>query len=100
MKKKKNVLSIVMYVFAVIALGYTVYAAFQAYTTFTNYYSGSTLNVINLVMYMFSTAFEALCFSAVFYGLGVVGDMLFKLTSTQEPKEQKTESNEEKPAEK
>ncbi len=91
MKKiKKNLLTIVMYVFAVLALGYTVYAAFQAYSTFTNYYSSSSIDVVNLIMYMISTAFEPLCFSVLFYGLGVVGEMLYKLVG----------KNEEKPSEK
>lgn len=85
-KMKKNVLTIVMYVFSVLALGYTVYAAFQAYSTFTNYYSSTSIDVVNLVMYMISTAFEPLCFSVLFYGLGVVGELLYKLVGTKEEK--------------
>lgn len=85
-KMKKNVLTIVMYVFAVLALGYTVYAAFQAYSTFTNYYSSTSIDVVNLIMYMISTAFEPLCFSVLFYGFGVVGELLYKLVGTKEEK--------------
>lgn len=46
--KNKNALTILLYVFAVLSLAYTCYAAIQAYNTFTSYYS-TNLSVVNLV---------------------------------------------------
>lgn len=86
--KKKNSLSILLYVFAVLALCYTCYAALQAYNTFVSYYS-SNLNVANLIMYMISTCFEPLCFSVLFYALGVISEILKKAGKNEEVEEKK-----------
>ena len=74
MKNKKS-LTILLYVFAVISLVYTCYAAIQAYNTFTSYYS-TNLNVLNLVMYVITTCYQSLCFSVLFYALGVFSEGL------------------------
>ena len=52
--KNKNALTILLYVFAVLSLAYTCYAAIQAYNTFISYYS-TNIDVLNLVMYMITT---------------------------------------------
>lgn len=75
--KKKNALTILLYVFAVLSLCYTCYAALQAYNTFTSYYS-TNLNVLNLIMYMITTCYESICFSVLFYALGVISEIFKK----------------------
>lgn len=82
--KNKNVVSIVLYVFSVLCLGYTCYAGFQAYTTFTSYYSAVSYDVVTLIMYIISTVFQSLCFAVVFYGMATMSDMLFKLLPKKE----------------
>lgn len=76
MKNKKS-LTVLLYVFAVISLVYTCYAAIQAYNTFTSYYS-TNLNVLNLIMYMITTCYQSICFSVLFYALGVFSEMFKK----------------------
>lgn len=66
--KNKNALTILLYVFAVLSLAYTCYAALQAYNTFVSYYS-TNLNVLNLIMYMITTCYQSICFSVLFYAL-------------------------------
>ena len=92
MKNKKS-LTILLYVFAVISLVYTCYAAIQAYNTFTSYYS-TNLNVLNLVMYMITTCYQSLCFSVLFYALGVFSEN-FKKPEEPVVVEEKTETTEE-----
>ena len=75
--KNKNALTILLYVFAVLSLAYTCYAALQAYNTFVSYYS-TTLNVLNLIMYMITTCYQSICFSVLFYALGVFSEMFKK----------------------
>ena len=72
--KNKNALTILLYVFAVLSLAYT---AIQAYNTFTSYYS-TNLSVVNLVLYMITTCYESICFSVLFYALGVFSEMFKK----------------------
>lgn len=76
MKNKKS-LTILLYVFAVLSLAYTCYAALQAYNTFVSYYS-TNLNVLNLIMYMITTCYQSICFSVLFYALGVFSEMFKK----------------------
>lgn len=92
MKNKKS-LTILLYVFAVISLVYTCYAAIQAYNTFTSYYS-TNLNVLNLVMYVITTGYQSLCFSVLFYALGVFSEN-FKKPEEPVVVEEKTETTEE-----
>ena len=99
MKNKKS-LTILLYVFAVISLVYTCYAAIQAYNTFTSYYS-TNLNVLNLVMYVITTCYQSLCFSVLFYALGVFSEGLknseeAKVIEEKQKAEEKTEVTEEK----
>ena len=99
MKNKKS-LTILLYVFAVISLVYTCYAAIQAYNTFTSYYS-TNLNVLNLVMYVITTCYQSLCFSVLFYALGVFSEGLknseeAKIIEEKQMAEEKTEVTEEK----
>ena len=99
MKNKKS-LTILLYVFAVISLVYTCYAAIQAYNTFTSYYS-TNLNVLNLVMYVITTCYQSLCFSVLFYALGVFSEGLknseeAKDIEEKQMAEEKTEVTEEK----
>ena len=75
--KNKNALTILLYVFAVLSLAYTCYAALQAYNTFVSYYS-TNLNVLNLIMYMITTCYHSICFSVLFYALGVFSEMFKK----------------------
>ena len=75
--KNKNALTILLYVFAVLSLAYTCYAALQAYNTFVSYYS-THLNVLNLIMYMITTCYQSICFSVLFYALGVFSEMFKK----------------------
>lgn len=75
--KNKNALTILLYVFAVLSLAYTCYAALQAYNTFVSYYS-TNLNVLNLIMYMITTCYQSICFSVLFYALGVFSGMFKK----------------------
>ena len=75
--KNKNALTILLYVFAVLSLAYTCYAALQAYNTFVSYYS-TNLNVLNLIMYMITTCYQSICFSVLFYALGVFSEMVKK----------------------
>lgn len=74
MKKTKS-LTILLNVFAVLSLAYTCYAAIQAYNTFISYYS-TNIDVLNLVMYMITTCYQSLCFSVLFYALGVFSEGL------------------------
>lgn len=92
MKNKKS-LTILLYVFAVISLVYTCYAAIQAYNTFTSYYS-TNLNVLNLVMYVITTCYQSLCFSVLFYALGVFSEG-FKKPKETVVVEEKTKTTEE-----
>lgn len=92
MKNKKS-LTILLYVFAVISLVYTCYAAIQAYNTFTSYYS-TNLNVLNLVMYVITTCYQSLCFSVLFYALGVFSED-FKKPEETVVVEEKTKTTEE-----
>lgn len=92
MKNKKS-LTILLYVFAVISLMYTCYAAIQAYNTFTSYYS-TNLNVLNLVMYVITTCYQSLCFSVLFYALGVFSEG-FKKPEETVVVEEKTKTTEE-----
>lgn len=99
MKNKKS-LTVLLYVFAVISLVYTCYAAIQAYNTFTSYYS-TNLNVLNLVMYVITTCYQSLCFSVLFYALGVFSEGLknseeAKVIEEKQMAEEKTEVTEEK----
>ena len=99
MKNKKS-LTMLVYVFAVISLVYTCYAAIQAYNTFTSYYS-TNLNVLNLVMYVITTCYQSLCFSVLFYALGVFSEGLknseeAKVIEEKQMAEEKTEVTEEK----
>lgn len=99
MKNKKS-LTILLYVFAVISLVYTCYAAIQAYNTFTSYYS-TNLNVLNLVMYVITTCYQSLCFSVLFYALGVFSEGLknseeAKVIEEKQMAEEKIEVAEEK----
>lgn len=99
MKNKKS-LTILLYVFAVISLVYTCYAAIQAYNTFTSYYS-TNLNVLNLVMYVITTCYQSLCFSVLFYALGVFSEGFkkpeeAKVIEEKQMAEEKTEVTEEK----
>lgn len=75
--KNKNTLTILLYVFAVLSLAYTCYAALQAYNTFVSYYS-TNLNILNLIMYMITTCYQSICFSVLFYALGVFSEMFKK----------------------
>lgn len=75
--KNKNALTILLYVFAVLSLAYICYAALQAYNTFVSYYS-TNLNVLNLIMYMITTCYQSICFSVLFYALGVFSEMFKK----------------------
>lgn len=75
--KNKNALTILLYVFAVLSLAYTCYAALQAYNTFVSYYS-TNLNILNLIMYMITTCYQSICFSVLFYVLGVFSEMFKK----------------------
>ena len=75
--KNKNALTILLYVFAVLSLAYTCYAALQAYNTFVSYYS-TNLNVLNLIMYMITTCYQSISFSVLFYALGVFSEMFKK----------------------
>ena len=75
--KNKNALTILLYVVAVLSLAYTCYAALQAYNTFVSYYS-TNLNVLNLIMYMITTCYQSICFSVLFYALGVFSEMFKK----------------------
>lgn len=72
MKKTKS-LTILLNVFAVLSLAYTCYAAIQAYNTFTSYYS-TNLSVVNLILYMITTCYQSICFSVLFYALGVFSE--------------------------
>ena len=99
MKNKKS-LTMLLYVFDVISLVYTCYAAIQAYNTFTSYYS-TNLNVLNLVMYVITTCYQSLCFSVLFYALGVFSEGLknseeAKVIEEKQMAEEKTEVTEEK----
>ena len=91
--KNKNGLTILLYVFAILSLAYTCYAGLQAYNTFVSYYS-TNLNVLNLVMYMISTCYQSLCFSMLFYALGVFSETFKKSEVTK--KIEVKEENEEK----
>ena len=75
--KNKNALTILLYVFAVLSLAYTCYAALQAYNTFVSYYS-TNLNILNLIMYMITTCYQSICFIVLFYALGVFSEMFKK----------------------
>lgn len=75
--KNKNALTILLYVFAVLSLAYTCYAALQAYNTFVSYYS-TNLNILNLIMYMITTCYQSICFSVLFYALSVFSEMFKK----------------------
>lgn len=75
--KNKNALTILLYVFTVLSLAYTCYAALQAYNTFVSYYS-TNLNILNLIMYMITTCYQSICFSVLFYALGVFSEMFKK----------------------
>lgn len=75
--KNKNALTILLYAFAVLSLAYTCYAALQAYNTFVSYYS-TNLNILNLIMYMITTCYQSICFSVLFYALGVFSEMFKK----------------------
>lgn len=75
--KNKNALTILLYVFAVLSLAYTCYAALQAYNTFVSYYS-TNLNILNLIMYMITTCYQSICFSVLFYALGAFSEMFKK----------------------
>ena len=75
--KNKNALTILLYVFAVLSLADTCYAALQAYNTFVSYYS-TNLNILNLIMYMITTCYQSICFSVLFYALGVFSEMFKK----------------------
>mgnify|MGYP004549468993 CR=1 FL=1 len=79
---------------------YTCYAEIQAYNTFTSYYS-KNLNVLNLVMYVITTCYQSLCFSVLFYALGVFSEGLknseeAKVIEEKQMAEEKTEVAEEK----
>lgn len=91
--KNKNALTILLYVFAVLSLAYTCYAAIQAYNTFISYYS-TNIDVLNLVMYMITTCYQSLCFSVLFYALGVFSEN-FKKPEEPVVVEEKTETTEE-----
>ena len=91
--KNKNALTILLYVFAVLSLAYTCYAAIQAYNTFTSYYS-TNLSVVNLILYMITTCYQSLCFSVLFYALGVFSEG-FKKPEETVVVEEKTETTEE-----
>lgn len=93
MKKTKS-LTILLYVFAVLSLAYTCYAAIQAYNTFTSYYS-TNVDVLNLVMYMITTCYQSLCFSVLFYGLGVFSESLKKPEETVVVEEKEEDKKEE-----
>lgn len=92
MKKTKS-LTILLNVFAVLSLAYTCYAAIQAYNTFISYYS-TNLSVVNLVLYMITTCYESICFSVLFYALGVFSEN-FKKPEEPVVVEEKTETTEE-----
>lgn len=92
MKKTKS-LTILLNVFAVLSLAYTCYAAIQAYNTFISYYS-TNIDVLNLVMYMITTCYQSLCFSVLFYALGVFSEN-FKKPEEPVVVEEKTETTEE-----
>lgn len=98
MKNKKS-LTILLYVFAVISLVYTCYAAIQAYNTFISYYS-TNIDVLNLVMYMITTCYQSLCFSVLFYALGVFSENIKKpeepvvVEEKKEPKEENKKEEE------
>ena len=92
MKKTKS-LTILLNVFAVLSLAYTCYAAIQAYNTFISYYS-THIDVLNLVMYMITTCYQSLCFSVLFYALGVFSEN-FKKPEEPVVVEEKTETTEE-----
>ena len=99
MKKTKS-LTILLNVFAVLSLAYTCYAAIQAYNTFISYYS-TNIDVLNLVMYMITTCYQSLCFSVLFYALGVFSEGLknseeAKVVEEKQMAEEKTEVTEEK----
>lgn len=99
MKKTKS-LTILLNVFAVLSLAYTCYAAIQAYNTFISYYS-TNIDVLNLVMYMITTCYQSLCFSVLFYALGVFSEGLknseeAKVIEEKQMAEEKTEVAEEK----
>ena len=91
MKKTKS-LTILLNAFAVLSLAYTCYAAIQAYNTFISYYS-TNIDVLNLVMYMITTCYQSLCFSVLFYALGVFSENFKKpeepvvVEEKKEPKE-------------
>ena len=91
--KNKNSLTILLNVFAVLSLAYTCYAAIQAYNTFISYYS-TNIDVLNLVMYMITTCYQSLCFSVLFYALGVFSEN-FKKPEEPVVVEEKTETTEE-----
>lgn len=93
MKKTKS-LTILLYVFAVLSLAYTCYAAIQAYNTFTSYYS-TNVDVLNLVMYMITTCYQSLCFSVLFYALGVFSENLKKPEETVVVEEKEEDKKEE-----
>ena len=91
--KKTKLLTILLNVFAVLSLAYTCYAAFQAYNTFISYYS-TNIDVLNLVMYMITTCYQSLCFSVLFYALGVFSEN-FKKPEEPVVVEEKTKTTEE-----
>ena len=92
--KNKKPLTILLYVFAVLSLAYTCYAAIQAYNTFTSYYS-TNVDVLNLVMYMITTCYQSLCFSVLFYALGVLSEGLKKPEETVVVEEKEEDKKEE-----
>lgn len=91
--KNKSINTILLNVFAVLSLAYTCYAAIQAYNTFISYYS-TNIDVLNLVMYMITTCYQSLCFSVLFYALGVFSEN-FKKPEEPVVVEEKTETTEE-----
>ena len=61
----------------------------------------TNLNVLNLVMYVITTCYQSLCFSVLFYALGVFSEGLknseeAKVIEEKQMAEEKTEVTEEK----
>ena len=87
MKKNKN-LTIVLYVFVVLALMYTCFTIFQSYSAVVSYY-GSSATKSEVILYVISNAFMPFMMTVVLYALACMNETLFTLLPKEEPVEKK-----------
>ncbi|MBQ0065263.1 MAG: EscU/YscU/HrcU family type III secretion system export apparatus switch protein [Firmicutes bacterium] len=77
--KNKSVLTVTLYVFTILSLGYTTYYLFSSYAQISSYYASYNVGAGTIAMTLLSSCFAPLSTTVILYGLAGISDMMYQI---------------------